>query len=321
MKRLIFYLFALATVYSMATQGCSENEKPGPEVPPEPGGDTTVTPPPPQPWMDTVVMLGSVVITESKFDLRKGYRFSAFVYNEEGRLIKFSSSYGRSPRWENDSVVVEWADKKVTMRYNENNVQGAACVATYTLNDKWKMEKVVLETPSGTSEYKAEYTAEEFKMIDAAGNKELYSAKIAKGGVYGDWTMVKVSNRADNKPDITVHVEYAPDAKKNYSRMDLLLVSNRASLGMPKCIVWANIAGLLPGSTKLYYNLTADYGSKTSMHLYKLKTEISTEEQTILKPDTKELGEALQTDLVWGLPVSIDLAYPEGIKVFEREGK
>lgn len=322
MKRLIFYLFALAIVYSMAAQGCSENDKPGPEVPPEPGGqDTTVTPPLPQLWLDTVVMHNGIILSEFMFPPKLGYQFISFVYNEEGRLIKFDSYYGKGNKWDIDSVAVEWADKKVTMRYNENNVPGAACVATYTLNDKWKMEKVVLEAHDGSkSEYKAEYAANEFKMRDLTRSKELWSAKAENGNAYGDWTTIRVTQRENDKPDITIHLEYADDAKRNYSGLDLFLLPNFTSLGTPKCILWAYVAGLLPGNTKLYYNATADYGSKKSMWLYKLKTEISEEKLTLLQPDTKDYGkEAISTDKVWGVMNIRESA--DTTKVFERQPK
>lgn len=328
MKKILSVLFLLALGLALAFQSCSDTQKETPEPEPGPGGDTTVVVPPVQKWQDTVTMFkdpsSANYAVQLKYDLMEcRYHLGKTIYNDNGQLTSFrflrTNMRGGGIRC-SDSVTIEWKDNSLIMKYDETGpeaVDGSGCVATYTLNDKRMLEKVVVKTAVEEKEYKAEYTDLEFKLIDVKASKTLYSGKIEAGGIYGDWTSVTSASHEG----VTIKVGYSD--VKNQSRMDLFFMSSFPTLGMPKVMYWAHVAGLLPGNTKLYNMVTAEYEGK-SLKLYDMYKDdyFSSETEFYLMIDddgiSDEAAEAIESG-IWFPTSSIQGTYE--IKDFEREGK
>lgn len=330
MKKILSVLFLLTIGLALSFQGCSDTQKDTPEPEPGPGGDTTVVVPPVQKWKDTVTMFksiadeGSAVTFADPMVERRDVILKP-VYNEEGLLVSFDfqnmDQDGRKFYY-SDAVKVEWKEKSLIMKYDETGpeaVDGSGCVATYTLNDRRMLEKVEVITAAGKKEYKAVYTDLEFQLVDAATNKTLYSGKIDAGGTYGDWTTVTAAKHEGT----TIKVGYSE--VENQSGMDLFFMSHYRALGMPKCILWAHAAGLLPGSTKRFNKVSAIYDNKPVLLLYDMDENNAESSETRIalwyfdENMSDEIIELLLEGIIWEVSGCLEATYE--IKIFEREGK
>lgn len=241
MKRWIFFLLAWTMVLCLAVQGCSESDEPGPKNPGE-------KPEPPSPVPQNAVARPATVNGSGRWQSRYNYYYNEFVYNEKGKLIQFTSGGY-------DTISVTWAGKQVSMK---SHMEGGP-KATFTLNDKGKMQKLVWDTYYGTEELEAEYTADEFKMYKAEGEdrKELFTAGTAAGDAYGDWSTVSVKNRIYGNPDAEIKLMYGEE--KHLFDMPLFLMQGFLTLGMNEGFVWAGLAGLLPRDSRMADAMFASY--------------------------------------------------------------
>lgn len=276
MRKTRFYLCLLIMAMSCAMLGCSDDDNtPEPEPEPVPPIVDPEPEPEPEPVVDTVACWHSL-----RFDNYMSYRyydFQKFEYDTLGRVQKFEMDEGPIEGWDfHEYVTVEWGEwgnKQVVMAYEEKGVAGADCKATYTLNDKGWMEKVVVEKGgSKLEEYQAEYTETTFTLyaVKTTGKEKLYSAGMAAGGRYGDWTVTEAVGAK-------VTVDY--EDFEGYEGMtdlrgylDILLTTSYAGWLMPKCVLWAHVAAMLPGQTKAYNHPVITYEG-TTQDLYSMELQ------------------------------------------------
>lgn len=269
MRKTRFYLCLLIMAMSCAMLGCSDDDntpEPEPEpvppiVDPEPEPE-----PEPEPVVDTVACWWELKFHNYESD--RFFVFQEFEYDTLGRVQKFKMDEGPIEGWDFAEYVTvewgEWGNKQVVMTYEEEGVAGADCKATYTLNDNGRMEKVVVEkNGSKLEEYLAEYTETTFTLyaVKTTGNEKLYSAGMAAGGRYGDWTVTETK-------DAKVTVDY--EDFEGYEGMtdlrgymDILLTTSYVGWLMPKCVLWAHVAAMLPGQTKAYNHPVITYEGNT----------------------------------------------------------
>lgn len=262
MRKTRFYLCLLIMAMSCAMLGCSDDDNtPEPEPEPVPPIVDPEPEPEPEPVVDTVACWYNLQFRNYMSD--QSYDFQEFEYDTLGRVQKFKIYEGPIEGVANVEYVTvewgEWGNKQVVMTYEEEGVAGEDCKATYTLNDKGRMEKVVVEkNGSKLEEYLAEYTETTFTLyaVKTTGKEKLYSAGIVVGGRYGDWT---VTETKDAK--VTVDYEdfegYEGTDIRGY--LDILLTTSYAGWLMPKCVLWAHVAAMLPGQTKPYNHPVITY--------------------------------------------------------------
>lgn len=275
MRKTRFYLCLLIMAMSCAMLGCSDDDN-TPEPEPEPVPPIVDPEPEPEPVVDTVACWFNLQFRNYVSD--QGYDFQEFEYDTLGRVQKFKMNEGPAGGGSNyvEYVTVEWGEwgnKQVVMTYEEEGVAGEDCKATYTLNDKGRMEKVVVEkNGSKLEEYLAEYTETTFTLyaVKTTGNEKLYSAGMAVGGRYGDWT---VTETKDAK--VTVDYEdfegYEGTDIRGY--LDILLTTSYVGWLMPKCVLWAHVAAMLPGQTKPYNHPVITYEGNTQ-DLYLMELDV-----------------------------------------------
>lgn len=269
MRKTRFYLCLLIMAMSCAMLGCSDDDNtPEPEPEPEPV-PPIVDPEPepePEPVVDTVACWWGLEF--HNYESNRSFVFQEFEYDTLGRVQKFKMSEGAFEEIPDyiEYVTVEWGEwgnKQVVMTYEEKGVVGEDCKATYTLNDNGRMEKVVVEkNGSKLEEYLAEYTETTFTLyaVKTTGNEKLYSAGMAAGGRYGDWTVTETK-------DAKVTVDYEDfegfEGTDIRGYLDILLTTSYAGWLMPKCVLWAHVAAMLPGQTKPYNHPVITYDGNT----------------------------------------------------------
>lgn len=275
MRKTRFYLCLLIMAMSCAMLGCSDDDN-TPEPEPEPVPPIVDPEPEPEPVVDTVACWYNLQFRNYVSD--QSYDFQEFEYDTLGRVQKFKMYEGPTEGVSNyvEYVTVEWGEwgnKQVVMTYEEEGVAGEDCKATYTLNDKGRMEKVVVEkNGSKLEEYLAEYTETTFTLyaVKTTGNEKLYSAGMAVGGRYGDWTVTETK-------DAKVTVDYEDfegfEGTDIRGYLDILLTTSYAGWLMPKCVLWAHVAAMLPGQTKPYNHPVITYDGITQ-ELYFMELDV-----------------------------------------------
>ena len=227
-------------VLCLAVQGCSESDEPGPKNPGE-------KPEPPPPVPQNAVARPGRVEGGAYYRWHYGFSYTELDYNEKGKLIQFvRDSY--------DTISVTWTGKQVSM--TSSSEWGPK--ATFTLDDKGKMQKLVWDDWDA-GEFEAEYTADEFKMYKVEGEdrKELFTARTADGDAYGDWSTVSVKNRLYGYPDAEIKLMYGEE--KHLFDMPLFLMQSFPMLGLTEGFVWAGFAGFLPRDSRMADAMFASY--------------------------------------------------------------
>lgn len=279
MKMIKYYLFLGMLMMGVALAGCSDDDAPEPE--PEPPVPPIEEPDPePEPESDTLTVPYWTTLDFANYTLDEKSAFRTFEYDTLGRPEAFKALKGKfqGATYYTESVKVnwgEWGSKEVVMTYDKEGVAGDACTATYTLNDKGWMEKVVVMQGSAKiEEYVAEYTETGFTLyeVKAGGKEKLYSAAIASGGNYGDWT---VTEAAGAKVTVDYEDFDGVDAMPEHVEgcLDILLTSSYACWLMPERVLWAHVAGIMPGQTKMYNHPKITYEGNTE-DLYEIIAEV-----------------------------------------------
>lgn len=220
----------------------------------------------PEPEPITVTVSSFTKIRIANYCTGKGYIIDNFKYDTYGRVeeFKFNKGDGVDPGDQDINVRMdwgEWGSRQVVATFDKDGVSGQTCTATYTLNDKGWMEKVVVKQGSEKiEEYEAEYTETSFALykVESSEKEKLYSASIAAGGNYGDWT---VTEAAGAKVEVDYREFDIPEEIEGCR--DVLLLHSYVGWLMPECVVWAHVMNVMPGQTKCYDHPKITYNGMT----------------------------------------------------------